>query len=82
MDRKPLSQNIKEEAKTALDRTKAKSQEAKGAIKEAIGKATDNPKLKVEGKADKAAGKVKDTVAKGKDTARDIGEKVHKELHK
>ena len=80
--KKPIAQNVKEESKTALDRTKAKAQEAKGVVKEAAGKLTDNPKLKAEGKADQFVGKVKDAVAKVVDASHDAGEKVQKELHK
>jgi len=80
--KKPFTQNLKEEAKTALDRTKAKSQEAKGVVKETVGKITDNPRLKAEGKADKFAGKVKDAVAQVIDASHDASEKAQKELHK
>jgi len=36
--------------------------EVKGAVKEQIGKATDNPKLQAEGTAEKVAGKVQKKV--------------------
>ena len=45
--------------------------QAKGAIKEAIGKVTGNDKLEAEGGADKLAGKAKSTVGETKDTVRD-----------
>ena len=80
--KKPVSKNLKEETQTAVDRTKAKSQEAKGVVKEAVGKMTDNPKLKAEGRIDQVVGKVKDAAARTKDAVHDAGEKVHKELHK
>ena len=80
--KKPFSQNIKEEAGTVLERAKAKTQVAKGIVKETIGKVTDNTKLKAEGKIDQAAGKAKDTAAQVKDAARDAGEKISKELRK
>ena len=80
--KKSVGQNLKEEAATALERTKANAQQAKGVVKEALGKATDNPKLKAEGKIDQVAGKTKDSVAKLKDAVRDTAEKVHKEIHK
>ncbi|NLO15835.1 MAG: CsbD family protein [Clostridiales bacterium] len=51
-------------------------------MKEAVGKTTNNSKLKTEGKVDRAAGKVKDAAAKTKDAARDATEKIQKELHK
>lgn len=80
--KKSVGQNLKEEAATALERTKANAQQAKGVVKEALGKATDNPKLKAEGKIDQVAGKTKNSVAKLKDAVRDTAEKVHKEIHK
>ncbi|MEQ8446199.1 MAG: CsbD family protein [Pelagibacterium sp.] len=53
------------------DEIKGAGNKAKGAIKDAVGKATDNKKLQAEGKMDKAkgdiqqkAGKVKDAVSK------------------
>ena len=53
------------------DEIKGAGNKAKGAIKDAVGKATDNRKLQAEGKMDKAkgdiqqkAGKVKDAVSK------------------
>lgn len=80
--RKPFTQNLKEEAEAALEKTKAKAQQAKGAVKDAVGKATDNAKLKTECKIDQAAGKAKDAVAQIKDATRDAAEKVREELHK
>lgn len=83
MDKKKLyAQNFKEEAGTAFERAKAKAQEFKGVVKEAVGKATDNNRLKAEGKVDQVLGKAKDTAAKVKDAARDAAEKVQKELNK
>jgi len=76
MSKKPFTQNLKEEAETILERTKAKAQEAKGDIKVAIGKATDNTRMKVEGQADQVAGKAKDFAARAKDAARDAAEKL------
>lgn len=80
--KKSVGQNLKEEAATALERTKANAQQAKGVVKEALGKATDNPKLKAEGKIDQVAGKTKDAAAQVKDAARDAAEKINKEMHK
>jgi uncharacterized protein YjbJ (UPF0337 family) len=80
--KKSFAQNLKGEAATALERSKANAQVAKGVVKEAVGKATDNPKLKAEGKMDQIAGKTKDSVAQVKDAARDAAEKVNKEMHK
>ncbi|WP_417582320.1 CsbD family protein [Pelagibacterium sp.] len=54
------------------DEIKGAGNKAKGAIKDAVGKGTDNKKLQAEGKMDKAkgniqqrSGKVKDAVSKG-----------------
>jgi uncharacterized protein YjbJ (UPF0337 family) len=41
-----------------------------GAAKEALGKATDNPKLEAEGKFDKAKGEVREMIGDVKDAAR------------
>lgn len=40
------------------DQVKGSAKQAKGAIKDATGKATGNEQMQVEGRADKAAGKV------------------------
>lgn len=53
------------------DEIKGAGNKAKGAIKEAVGKATDNKKLQAEGKLDKAKGTVQEKVGKAKDAARD-----------
>ena len=79
--KKPFTKNLKEEAGTALEKTKAKAQEAEGVVKEAAGKATDNTKMKVEGHADQFAGKAKDAAAKAKDSAHDADEKLQKDKH-
>lgn len=44
---------------------------AKGNAKEAVGKATGNKKLEVEGKIDKATGKAKEVVSEAKEAAED-----------
>jgi uncharacterized protein YjbJ (UPF0337 family) len=49
--------------------------QAKGSIKEALGKVTGNDKLKAEGVADKVAGKAKSTVGEAKDAVRDAVKK-------
>ncbi|MGI3899866.1 MAG: CsbD family protein [Janthinobacterium lividum] len=49
--------------------------QAKGAVKEAIGKVTGNDKLEIEGGADKVAGKAKSAVGETKDTVRDAVKK-------
>ena len=52
------------------DRVKGSLKQAKGAVKEAIGKATGDAKLESEGKADKASGKVQNAVGGLKDALR------------
>lgn len=52
------------------DEVKGAGNKAKGAIKEAAGKATDNKKLQAEGKMDKAKGHIQDKAGKAKDAAR------------
>lgn len=52
------------------DRIKGSANQAKGAIKEAAGKAMGDKKLETEGKMDKAAGKVQNAVGGLKDTLR------------
>ena len=52
------------------DEVKGAGNKAKGAIKEAAGKATDNKKLQAEGKTDKAKGHIQDKAGKAKDAAR------------
>lgn len=49
---------------------KGKLNEAKGAVKKAVGKATDDPALELEGRADKAKGKAQQTVGHLKEAAR------------
>lgn len=45
--------------------------QAKGAVKETLGKVTGDSKLQAEGAADKVAGKAKSAVGETKDTVRD-----------
>ncbi len=45
--------------------------QAKGAVKEGVGKLTGDQKLQAEGKADKVAGKAESAVGGVKDTVRD-----------
>ena len=52
------------------DRIKGSAEQAKGAIKEVVGKVTGDAKLESEGKADKAAGKVQNAIGGLKDTLR------------
>jgi uncharacterized protein YjbJ (UPF0337 family) len=53
------------------DRVKGTAHQAKGAVKEGIGKVTGDAKMKAEGKAEKTAGKVQNAVGGVKDAVRD-----------
>ena len=57
-------------AVSGIDKAKNKAQEAKGRIKEATGKATDDRSLEAEGKGDKVAGNLKQAGEKVKDAFR------------
>jgi uncharacterized protein YjbJ (UPF0337 family) len=52
------------------DRIKGSAQQAKGAVKEAVGKVTGDAKLESEGKGDKVAGKIQNAVGGLKDALR------------
>jgi len=52
------------------DRIKGSAEQAKGKVKEVVGKATGDTKLEGEGKADKATGKVQNAVGGIKDAVR------------
>ena len=53
------------------DRINGSANQAKGAVKEAVGKATGDAKLQTEGKADKIKGKAQNAIGGIKDAARD-----------
>jgi uncharacterized protein YjbJ (UPF0337 family) len=53
------------------DRVKGAAHEAKGAVKEGVGKVTGDAKLQGEGKAEKTAGKIQNAVGGAKDAVRD-----------
>lgn len=53
------------------DRVEGSAKKIKGDIKEGIGKATGDAKLRTEGKADKTAGKIQNAVGGIKDAMRD-----------
>jgi uncharacterized protein YjbJ (UPF0337 family) len=53
------------------DRIAGAAKQAKGAIKDTVGKVTGDSKTQAEGKADKAEGKVQSTVGGAKDAVRD-----------
>jgi uncharacterized protein YjbJ (UPF0337 family) len=52
------------------DRIKGSAQQAKGAVKEVIGKFAGDSKLEAEGKTEKAAGKIQNAIGGLKDTLR------------
>lgn len=53
------------------DRIAGAAKQAKGAVKEAVGKAVGDNKLVAEGKSDKVTGKVQNAVGGLKDSVRD-----------
>ena len=55
------------------DEIKGKLDQVKGGLKEKTGKALDNPRLRDEGRADKAGGEVREGFGKAK---RKIGEAI------
>ena len=52
------------------DQIKGRAEEVKGNIKEGVGKAVGNDRLRGEGKADQVAGKIQNTIGGIKDTLR------------
>lgn len=54
------------------DRIKGAANQAKGALKEAAGKAAGDAKLQAEGTADKLKGKIQNAAGSIKDEARDL----------
>jgi len=55
---------------SSIDKVKNKAQEAKGHVKEAAGKATNDRSLEAKGKKDKAAGNAKQAGEKVKEAFR------------
>jgi uncharacterized protein YjbJ (UPF0337 family) len=53
------------------DRIEGVGHQAKGAVKETVGKVTGDQKTQAEGKAEKTAGKVQNAVGGAKDSVRD-----------
>jgi uncharacterized protein YjbJ (UPF0337 family) len=53
-----------------IDKAKNKTQEAKGHVKEAAGRATDDKSLQAKGKGDKVAGNLKQAGEKVKDAVK------------
>ncbi len=58
------------------NRVEGMMDQAKGAIKQGVGKVTGDEKLQGEGLADKAKGKAENTVGGAKDTLRDVADKA------
>ena len=53
------------------DRVEGAAKQAKGAVKEAVGKLTGDAKTQAEGRQDKVEGKVQNAIGGVKDTIRD-----------
>jgi len=60
------------------DRIKGAADQAKGAVKEVVGKAIGDQKMQTEGTINKLTGKVESAVGGAKDTLRDTVSKVTK----
>ena len=58
------------------DRIAGAAHQAKGTVKEAVGKLVGDPKLQVDGKAEKAEGKVESAIGGAKDALRDAAGKA------
>ena len=58
------------------DRVKGAAQNVKGKVKEGVGRATGDEKLKAEGRGDQVAGKVRNTIGGIKDSIRDADRKT------
>jgi uncharacterized protein YjbJ (UPF0337 family) len=56
---------------STVDKAKNKAQEAKGHVKDAAGKATNDRSLQAEGKGDKVAGNLKQAGEKVKDAIKE-----------
>jgi len=54
------------------DRINGAADQAKGAVKETVGKVVGDPKLQTDGRADRIKGKVESAVGGAKDTMRDV----------
>jgi len=55
---------------STTDKIKGMANKATGAVKEGVGKATDNPDLEVEGAAQRLKGQVQESVGKAKDAVK------------
>ena len=58
------------------DKIKGVANQAAGNIKQAVGKVTDNPKLKAEGMVQEGKGNAQQAVGKAKDTVKKVVDKV------
>lgn len=58
------------------DKIKGAANEAAGNVKQAVGKATDNPKLQAEGFAQERKGEAQQAVGKAKDAVKDAVDKA------
>ncbi|MGO3030502.1 CsbD family protein [Pseudomonas helleri] len=58
------------------DKIKGMANEAVGNVKQAVGKATDNDKLRAEGKAQELKGEAQQTVGKAKDAVKNTVDKA------
>jgi uncharacterized protein YjbJ (UPF0337 family) len=66
----PTAFQVLEAAMVDKDRIRGSAEQAKGKVKEVVGKATGDSKLESEGKADQLKGKVRNAVGGLKDTLR------------
>jgi len=58
------------------DKIKGLANEAAGNVKQGIGKATDNDRLRAEGKVQETKGEVQQSVGKAKDAVKDVIDKA------
>lgn len=58
------------------DQVKGRAEQAKGSVKEGVGKATNNPNLRGQGTADKAAGKAQATYGDAKQKVKNAVDKA------
>jgi uncharacterized protein YjbJ (UPF0337 family) len=64
------------ESEMNKDQVKGRVEQAKGAVKEATGKAVGNDRLEAEGKVDKASGKVQSGYGDAKEKTKDAIDKL------
>ena len=68
---RPIKPFSEKEYPMDKDRIEGAMNQAKGALKEGLGKVTGDKKMEAEGTTEKAAGKVQNTVGGAKDAVRD-----------